>query len=68
MTTGTEPKTLWSHEYGSSEIRFVCHDDGAVYLQFNWNGTGVWEYVGAAGTKRFPNFLRKVADEMEKKL
>lgn len=62
-----DPKVAWAHEFGSTKIEFVCHDTGDVYLSFDWNGTQVWEYVGAQGTKRFPNFLRKVADEMERK-
>jgi hypothetical protein len=68
MSDKTSTDVAWEREYGSSKIKFVCHQSGEVYLSFDWNGSMVWEYVGAASTKRFPNFLRRVADEMEKKL
>lgn len=64
----TDPNAAWSLKYRGTQIEFVCHDDGAVYLSFDWNGTMVWDYVGKAGNKGFPNWLRTVADEMEKKL
>lgn len=63
-----DPKTAWKLQYGNTEIEFVCHETGEVYMCFNWNGTGVWEYVGLAGRKNFPNWLRKVADKMEQEL
>lgn len=69
MTNGGVPdRTVWSRKFGETDIEFMGHEDGSVYLSFIWNGTMVWEYVGQAGTKRFPNWLRKVADQMEKKL
>jgi hypothetical protein len=62
-----DQKTLWELKYKDTEIEFVCHNDGAVYLSFDWNGTMVWDLVGCAGNKSFPNWLRQVADRMEKK-
>lgn len=63
-----ETIAAWEMQFRRTEIEFACHDDGAVYLSLNWNGVTAWEYVGQAGTKSFPNWLRKVADKMEKKL
>jgi len=64
----TDPDNAWTLLHRESGIAFLCHRDGTVYLQFNWNGQLVWELAGFAGQKRFPNWLRKVADKMEEKL
>ena len=61
-----DQKVRWETRFGQTEIRVICHDNGEIYLSFDWNGTMVWEYVGMAGQKRFPKWLRKVAEQMEK--
>lgn len=64
----TEPRVAWEMKFGNTEIGFLCHETGEVYMSFNWNGTMVWEYVGHAGQKDFPKWLRRVATKMEKPL
>lgn len=64
----TDPEAVWTMKFKDTEIEFKAHKSGEVYMSFMWNGVNVWEYVGQAGRKSFPNWLRKVADKMEEKV
>lgn len=61
---------FWSHKHSKTGVELQCQKDRACYLSFNWNGTTVWEYVGSAGCadgKDFAKYLRKLADEIERR-
>lgn len=59
--------TIWKKKRRG--VEFSAHADEAVYVAFDWNGTGVWEYCTTWKRKKdsasFVKFLRDVADKIE---
>lgn len=66
-----KPDIHWQKKFArGGRIIFTCQDLNEVYVSFDWNGSGVWQYACTAGAddgKRFAKYLRAVADLVEKR-
>lgn len=60
-------KAIWTKK--RKGIEFSAHEDGCVYVAFDWNGVLAWEYccgLTKKGNAGFVKYLRQVADKIER--